>query len=353
MTVSTKKVKVLVVDDSAIVRKILSEELDKDPQIEVLGTAPDPYIARNKILKLEPDVLVLDIEMPRMDGLTFLKKIMQYHPMPVIIVSSLTKKGSDKAIEALSIGAVDVMGKPGGPYSVGEMKAQLIEKVKLAGDVRIKDKLLKAENKLHTPVKVISTRSRSTHKNIIAIGASTGGTEAIKEVIFRLPTNIPGIVIVQHMPAYFTKNFANHLNQQCDLYVKEAEHGDRVEEGKVLIAPGGIHMVLKHSGGYYVELRDGPMIHHQKPAVSLLFKSVAEVAGPEAIGVILTGMGKDGSETMVDMKEAGAYNIAQDEESCVVFGMPAEAIKNNAVHRILSIEKIAGEIVRVVDDHEH
>lgn len=344
-----KKVNVLIVDDSAIVRKILSEELAKDPYINVLGTAPDPYIARDKILKLDPDVLILDIEMPRMDGLTFLKKIMRYHPMPVIIVSSLTQKGSEKAFEALSLGAVDVMAKPGGPYSVGEMKVQLIEKVKAVSKALIKNKQKNDVSVSQTPRETINPSQSTKKKKIIVIGASTGGTEAIKEVLCRLPKDIPGILIVQHMPAFFTKPFAKRLNDESLLDVYEAKRFQMIEPGTALVAPGGFHLVMKkNSSGYYAETRDGPMVHHQKPAVDVLFKSVANVAGSEAIAVLLTGMGKDGALGMLALKDAGSYNIAQDESTSVIFGMPKEAINLGASHAILPLDRIANEIVKVL-----
>ncbi len=351
MSQNSNKVQVLIVDDSAIVRKILSEELAKDPQIEVLGTAPDPYIARDKILKLEPDVVILDMEMPRMDGLTFLKKIMKYHPLPVIIVSSLTGKGSEKALQALSHGAVGVLGKPGGPYSVGDMKVQLIEMVKASNRVRLK-KYVSETSPRRKPVLVKPnlTRIKTTKKRIIAMGASTGGTEALKDVLSRLPNNMPGIVIVQHMPPYFTKPFADRLNNESAIYIKEAENRDCVKEGTAFIAPGGYHMILKRNQfGYYVETRDGPLVHHQKPAVDVLFKSVANIAGTEAIGVILTGMGRDGSAGMLVMRDTGAYNIAQDEESSVIFGMPKEAINNDSVHEVVPLPQIAERLVKIVE----
>lgn len=344
-----EQIKVLVVDDSAIVRKILSEGLSTDTEIEVVGTAPDPYIARDKILKFEPDLVILDIEMPKMDGLTFLKKIMKYHPMPVIIVSSLTKNGSEKAIEALFLGAIGVMAKPGGPFSVGEMKMQLIEKVKTIRQLTVKKQIEK--NIMQSKIKSLKINKSKSNKKLIAIGASTGGTEAIKEVLYRLPNNIPGIVITLHMPPHFTKSYAERLNEESNLNIKEAENGDQINENTVLIAPGGYHMIVKKvQDNYIVKIKEGPLVHHQKPSVDVLFNSVASEAGKEAIGVILTGMGKDGAAGLLKMKQEGSFNIAQDENSCVVFGMPKQAISNSSVNLVLPVDKIADEMIKLLTD---
>lgn len=338
------KIKVLVVDDSAIVRKVLTEELSRESDIKVVGTAPDPYVARDKIIKLEPDVLTLDIEMPRMDGLTFLKKLMKHYPLPVIVVSSLTMEGSKMALDALASGALEVISKPSAAYSVGDMGIQLAEKIRAVSlvDTRtIKDRLAKSAPGAAKPAMASSALSRTTNK-IIAIGASTGGTEALKNVLTRMPVNSPGILVVQHMPAKFTTSFAERLDSLCKVRVKEAENGDSVTNGQVLIAPGNYHMLLKRSGArYYVEVKTGPMVHHQRPAVDVLFRSVAKFAGSNAVGVILTGMGADGAAGMSVMKSAGALNIAQDEKTSVVFGMPKEAIKIGAVDRVLPIHHIA------------
>ncbi len=347
MAMGDHKIKVLVVDDSAIVRKIFSEDLSKEPDLEVVGTAPDPFVARDKIVRLKPDVVLLDIEMPRMDGLTFLKKLMHYFPLPVIIVSSLTPKGSKMALEAMEYGAVEVLSKPGGPYSVGDMSLQLKEKIRAAAKVRL-DRIRKnvSEPSVGIPTRILT----ETTQKLIAIGASTGGTEALKEVLIRLPLNIPGILIVQHMPAQFTKAFAERLNQLCEIEVREAKDGDSVLNGLALIAPGNFHMILRRSGTrYYVSVQDGPMVHHQRPAVDVLFNSVAQYAGGNAIGVILTGMGADGAQGMLKMKEAGSRTIAQDEESCVVFGMPKEAIKLNAVDRVVPLGRISDEIIQMLN----
>ncbi|MBU0486148.1 MAG: chemotaxis response regulator protein-glutamate methylesterase [Proteobacteria bacterium] len=341
-----RKIRTLVVDDSAVVRKVFSEELSREPDIEVVGTAPDPYVARDKIVALKPDVVTLDIEMPRMDGLTFLRKLMKYYPLPVIIVSSLTKEGGALAMEALDIGAVDVISKPGEAYSVGDMSVQLAEKIR--GAARVDMKRLR-EN---VPLKAIAppslALSKSTNK-IIAIGASTGGTEALKNVLTQFSPNMPGILIVQHMPANFTTSFAERLNSLCQISVKEAEDGDSVLPGTALLAPGNYHMVMRRSGArYYVNIKDGPLVCHQRPAVDVLFNSVAAYGGANAIGIILTGMGKDGSQGMLKMKEAGAQTIAQDEKSCVVFGMPKEAIDLGCVDQVLPLNEIPRAVVKIL-----
>ncbi len=340
------KIKVLIVDDSAVVRKIFSEELSKYPDIQVVGVAPDPYVAREKIVNLKPDVLTLDIEMPRMDGLTFLRKLMKYYPLPTIIVSSLTPQGGKLTLEAMDIGAVDVIAKPSTAYSVGDMSAQLVEKIRAASHARIVKKDATAQDAADSePIRALA----QTSNKVIAIGASTGGTEALKSVLTKMPHNSPGIVIVQHMPANFTTAFAARLNDLSQISVKEAEDNDSVTPGTALLAPGNYHMILRRSGArYYVEIKTGPMVHHQRPAVDILFKSTAKYAGANAIGVILTGMGSDGAEGLLEMKKAGASTIAQDEKSCVVFGMPKEAIKMGAADKVVSIEHIASEIIKMV-----
>jgi len=347
-----RKIRVLIVDDSAIVRKIFTQELSKYPDIEVVGTAPDPYIARDKIVALKPDVITLDIEMPRMDGLTFLKKLMKYYPIPTIVVSSLTPKNSAMALEALEAGAVEVLAKPGGSYSVGDMSVQLVEKIRAAARAR----LLKAPSKTPTVGMVKEapklSLTQTTHK-IIAMGASTGGTEALKVVLTQMPPTSPGIVIVQHMPPKFTQAFAERLNSLCQLTVKEAQNGDAVIPGVALIAPGNYHMVLKRSGArYYVEIKDGPLVCYQRPSVDVLFHSVARYAGPNAIGVIMTGMGRDGASGLLEMKKAGAKTIAQDEETCVVFGMPKEAIKLGAVDVVAPLQDIPKVILNMLQEDE-
>ena len=338
-------IKVLVVDDSAIVRQKFTEELSKAPDIEVVGAAPDPYVARDMIMSLKPDVLTLDIEMPRMDGLTFLKHIMAKHPMPVIVVSSLTTKGGTMAMEALENGAVEVLAKPGGSFSVGEMSAQLIDKIRAASKVRFFARQSPTAKSSSTVSMSGKALTQTTNK-IIAIGASTGGTEALSVVLAQLPPGCPGIVVTQHMPPHFTKTFADRLNTICHVKVKEAADNDSVVPGTCLIAPGNFHMLLKRSGArYHVEVKTGPMIHHQRPAVDVMFNSVAKYAGGNAVGVILTGMGADGAAGLKAMKEAGAKTIAQDEESCVVFGMPKEAIKTGCVDKVMSLKKISQGIM--------
>jgi two-component system chemotaxis response regulator CheB len=340
-------IKVLIIDDSAMIRKVFSAELSKDPEIEVVGTAPDPIVGRDKIVQLRPDVITLDIEMPRMDGLTFLEKLMTHYPMPVVVVSSLAKKGGDVALRAMELGAVEVVSKPGSAYSVGDMSEQLIEKVKAAARVKVfksPSKSSYSSNSVGSPA--VSSMSVKTTNKIIAIGASTGGTEALREVISRFPANSPPIVVVQHMPQNFTKAFADRLNSICEVEVKEAVDGEYLATGKVLIAPGNQHMEIRRSGvNYYVALLDGPMLFHQRPAVELLFNSVAKYAGKNAVGAILTGMGKDGAQGLLNMRQAGANTIAQDERTCIVFGMPKEAIDLGAAQVVKPLQSITQTIL--------
>ena len=336
-------IKVLIIDDSAMVRKVFEQELSKDPDIEVVGTAPDPFVGRDKIVYLKPDVITLDVEMPRMDGLTFLGKLMKHYPMPVVVVSSLAKKGGDVALKAIELGAVEVIAKPGSAYSVADMSEQLIEKVKAAAKVtafRKPDE--KAMSSAAQGGGVMASIGVKTTNKIIAIGASTGGTDALREVISRLPANSPPVVVVQHMPQNFTKAFADRLNGICQVQVKEAVDGEYLATGKVLIAPGNQHMEIRRSGiNYYVTLFDGPMVFHQRPAVELLFNSVAKYAGQNAVGAILTGMGKDGAQGLLNMRQAGAATIAQDEKTCIVFGMPKEAIDLGAAQVVKPLPQIA------------
>lgn len=341
------KIRVLVVDDSAVVRKVFREELSRENDIEVIGAAPDPYVARDLIVNLKPDVVTLDIEMPRMDGLTFLRKLMKYFPLPVIIVSSLTREGGALALEAMDIGAVDVISKPGEAYSVGDMSVQLAEKIRAAARVDVAQRaLLVAQNESASPVVAPQQAlTRSTNK-IIAIGASTGGTEAIKAVLTQFPPTTPGILIVQHMPANFTTSFAKRLDRVCRIRVKEAEDGDSVVPGTALLAPGNFHMVMRRSGArYYVNIKTGPLVCHQRPAADVLFNSVATYGGSNAIGVILTGMGKDGAQGLLKMKAAGARIVAQDEQSCIVFGMPKEAINLGAVDKVVPLKDISQTVI--------
>jgi two-component system chemotaxis response regulator CheB len=339
-------VKVLIVDDSAVVRNIFTKELSYDPEIEVVGTAPDPYVARDLIVKLKPDVITLDIEMPRMDGFTFLRKLMKHYPIPIIVVSSLTSKGGDLALEALNEGAVEVMCKPGAAYTVGDMALTLTEKIKAAAKVNLKDTLHKNISTDSNSKKKLSL-SKTTNK-VVAIGASTGGTQAIESILKSMPVNAPGIVIVQHMPERFTKSFADRLDTICDIQVKEAEDSDRIIPGRAIIAPGNMHMLLKRSGTtYYVEIKNGPLVKRQRPSVEVLFNSVAKYAGNNAIGVILTGMGSDGSSGLLKMKESGAQTLAQDEKSSVVFGMPREAIRLGGANKIVSLDDMPREILNL------
>jgi two-component system chemotaxis response regulator CheB len=337
--IAGKKIRVLIVDDSAIVRKLLGEALSGESDIEVVGTAPDPYVARDKVLALAPDVLTLDIEMPRMDGLTFLKKLMLFRPMPVIVISSLAQASCQAGVEALRAGAVEVMAKPGGPYSVGELKVSLAGKIRAAAASHVvKRGAPKAQPEAPPP----PAAGKSNPLALIAIGASTGGTEAIEEVLTHLPGDMPGIVITQHIPAGFSRAFADRLNKLCAMRVAEAADGDVVQPGLALVAPGNFHMVVrKTGGGYRVAVKDGPMVCYQRPSVDVLFSSVAEAAGSDAVGVILTGMGSDGAQGMKKMKTAGAQTIAQDESSCVVFGMPKEAIRLGGAGRVVPLTSVA------------
>lgn len=342
-------IKVLIIDDSAMIRKVFEQELSKDPDIEVVGTAPDPFVGRDKIVYLKPDVITLDIEMPRMDGLTFLEKLMKHYPLPVVVVSSLAKKGGDVALKAMELGAVEVLSKPGSAYSVGDMSEQLIEKVKAAASVKVFKSAGAPAPRGSGETSTASIAVKTTNK-IIAIGASTGGTEALKEVITRLPANSPPVVIVQHMPQNFTKAFADRLNSISQVQVKEAVDGEYLATGKVLIAPGNQHMEIRRSGiNYYVTLFDGPMVFHQRPAVEILFNSVAKYAGQNAVGAILTGMGKDGAMGLLNMRQAGANTVAQDEKTCIVFGMPKEAIEIGAAQVIKPLPLIAQTLLDFCD----
>jgi two-component system chemotaxis response regulator CheB len=334
----------LIVDDSAVVRQILTRDLAKDPEICVVGSAPDPYIARDKIVELKPDVLTLDVEMPRMDGITFLKTLMKHYPIPTIVCSSLTAEGSRTAIEAMNAGAVDVVCKPNGMYSIDNMAGDLIARIKLAA--RSKVQVINHASTAASSVVSSSLSMAETTNKIFAIGASTGGVQALTEVLTKFPSNAPGTVIVQHMPPKFTASFAERLNQECKVEVREAQNGDRVIPGRVLIAPGGWHMVLRRNGAEYkVEIVDGPPVHHQKPAVEVLFNSVARYAGANAVGAILTGMGADGAVGMLNMRKAGARTVAQDEASCVVFGMPMEAIKIGAAEKVVPLTQVTQTMI--------
>jgi len=345
--IAGRPIRVLVIDDSAIVRKILTEALAGEADIEVVGSAPDPYVARDKILSLRPDVLTLDIEMPRMDGLTFLKKLMHFHPLPAVVISSLAQPSCRAAVEALELGAVEVLAKPGGPYSVGELRHTLASKIRAAAASRIRpNPPALRQAALSTPPPTAVARPSLPADTVIAIGASTGGTEAIAAVLTRLPQSSPGIVIAQHIPPQFSRAFANRLNEICAIKVKEAEDGDVLEPGTALVAPGDFHMLLRMAAGrYFVNVKTGPRVCYQRPSVDVLFSSVAETAGNRAIGVLLTGMGADGSRGLLQMRQAGARTIAQDEATCVVFGMPREAILLGAAEQVLPLAAVAAAIM--------
>ncbi len=366
-----RPIRVLIVDDSATVRKVVSDSLAGNPDIEVIGTAVDPYVARDKILALNPDVLTLDIEMPRMDGLTFLRLLMKHRPMPVIVMSSLTRESSQIALEALQAGAVDVFSKPGNSMSAHADGARLAEKIKAAAGARIRvghavppvvkptvrphhphepAPAVRAAERALAPAPASSGR-RYSSRHLIVMGASTGGTEALKEVLTQLPSDLPGICVVQHIPAHFSTAFANRLNELCELEVKEAANGDRVEPGRVLIAPGGHHLVLRWNANHYTaQLTDGPMVHHQRPAVDVLFDSAAKAgSATSTLAILLTGMGADGAAGMLTLRQGGATTWAQNEESCVVFGMPREAILRGAAQKVLPLDQIAGAINRYAD----
>ncbi len=353
---STNKIKVLTVDYSAVVRQTIKDILCSDPAIEVTGVAGDPFIAADRIREAVPDVITLDVEMPRMDGITFLQKLMSQHPIPVVMCSSLTEGGSETALKALECGAVDIIQKPrvGVKQFLEESKVSICDAVKAAATSRKPRRIsstFQVPPKLTADAVIPKSTSKAmiqTTEKVVVIGASTGGTEALREFLQALPEDAPGIVIVQHMPEHFTRAFANRLDGLCRISVKEAEDDDTVIRGRALIAPGNRHTLLKRSGArYYVEVRDGPLVSRHRPSVDVLFRSAARYAGKNAIGVIMTGMGDDGAKGMSEMKEAGAYTIAQDEASCVVFGMPKEAIKLNAVDTVVPLE----DIPRLVVNH--
>ncbi|WP_447968343.1 protein-glutamate methylesterase/protein-glutamine glutaminase [Nitrospira sp. M1] len=340
---STKKIRVLIVDDSALIRGVMTELLRQDPEIDVVGSATDPYAARDKIKSLNPDVLTLDVEMPKMDGLTFLQKVMAGHPMPVVMVSSLTESGCETTLRALELGAVDFITKPkiDVQHGLEELAESITSKIKTAAAATVRKRTPTTVNP--DRLRELATQSSmiKTTDTIIAIGASTGGTEALKELLEVLPPSVPPIVITQHMPERFTKTFADRLNQVCQISVKEAVDGDSVIPGQALLAPGNYHMELRRSGArYQVTLNQNPPINRHRPAVDAMFRSVAHYAGANSLGVILTGMGNDGAAGMLEMKKAGAFNLAQDEASCVVFGMPKEAIKAGGVDKILPLSDI-------------
>ncbi len=340
-------IKVLVVDDSALVRKILTQELSRFADIEVVGSAVDPYAAREKIVALEPDVITLDVEMPRMDGLSFLEKLMRYYPKPVVVVSSLTPAHSEMAIRALSLGAVDVIAKPGSALSVPDVADRLAHAIRAAAVAKVGRAPAAAAEPAAARVAAPRPTGLTTTDKIVAIGASTGGTRAIEVVLRGLPADPPGILIVQHMPERFTDSLARRLDGLCRMEVREARENDTVLPGVALIAPGGRHMELHRSGArYFVGLTSEPPVHFQRPAVDVLFDSVAKEAGKNAVGVLLTGMGSDGAAGLLRMRQAGAHTIAEDERTCVVFGMPREAIVRGAAEEVLLLDDVAAGILR-------
>ncbi len=337
-------IRLLIVDDSAVIRKLLTTELSKYRDVEVVGSAADPYVARDKIVRLRPDVITLDLEMPRMDGLSFLAKLMKYYPLPVVVVSSLTPKNSEEAIRALELGAVEVICKPGPAHRTPEISHQLIQAVRAAALARISKQQESGEISIG-PSPVPSCRLQTTD-TVLAIGASTGGTRAIESVLKGLPPSSPGTLIVQHMPEPFTAIFAQRLNQISQIEVREARDNDLVVPGVALVAPGNRHMLLQQTGTHYrVRIKNGPAVNHQRPSVDVLFHSVARSAGSHAIGVLLTGMGVDGAKGLLAMHEQGAYTFAQDEQTCVVFGMPKEAIRLGAVDAVIPIQGIPQAVV--------
>ncbi len=342
------KTKVLIVDDSAVMRQILKQILSEDASIEVVGVASDPLLAREKVLRLQPDVLTLDVEMPRMDGLTFLEKLMRAHPMPVVMISSLTERGCQTTVRALELGAVDFVSKPKIDVADGtiQLAGEIIEKVKAAAKAKIIGLRKKISGGTPRPL-APHALIRSTHQ-VIAIGASTGGTEALRDVLEPLPPDSPGIVIVQHMPEKFTRSFADRLDSLCRVRVKEAEDGDRILPGHALIAPGNYHMeVLRSGADYRVRVFSGEPVNRHRPSVDVLFRSCARYLGSNAVGVILTGMGADGARGLLEMREAGARTVAQDEASCVVFGMPKEAIALGAAEETLPLSQIPACALRL------
>jgi two-component system chemotaxis response regulator CheB len=364
----TRKIRVLIIDDSATVRQTLASILESDPQIEVIGVASDPFVAAKRIRDEIPDVITLDVEMPRMDGITFLRKLMAQHPIPVVMCSSLTEAGSETLLQALEAGAVDIILKPkvGIADHLLESKIRICDAVKAAAGARVagaRRPPVTATRAMHEPEKKLTADAMlpppsfgkdgarramaRTTETIVSIGASTGGTEALRVLLEALPPDSPGIVIVQHMPEKFTASFAKRLDGLCAVEVKEAEDGDTVLRGRVLIAPGNKHTLLERSGArYYVSVKDGPLVSRHRPSVDVLFRSTARSAGANAVGVIMTGMGDDGARGLEEMKQAGAYTLAQDEATSVVFGMPKEAIARGCVDRVVPLQGLASEILR-------
>jgi two-component system, chemotaxis family, protein-glutamate methylesterase/glutaminase len=351
----TKKIKVLIVDDSVVIRTLLNKMLTSDPEIEVVAMASDPYVAREEMVRCKPDLMTLDVEMPRMDGITFLELVMKHYPTRTVIISSLTNVGAELALKALEVGAVDVIAKPKVDVSKSfySMKEEIVKRIKAAAKTRIARKFEYKEINPEDRKNLNTEALAETTHQVLAIASSTGGTEALKAVLTKLPPDLPGTLIVQHMPATFTKTYAQALQRICPFEVKEAKNGDRVRPGCALLAPGDFHMELVRNGAfYYVKLHQGATVHGVRPAADITMKSVANIAGANAIGVVLTGMGADGAQGLLEMKKAGSFNIAQDEESCVVFGMPKEAIQVGAIHSVRSLKDIAGEIIHQLNKRE-
>ncbi|MBN2429366.1 MAG: chemotaxis response regulator protein-glutamate methylesterase [Deltaproteobacteria bacterium] len=348
-----EKIRVLIIDDSALVRQILVKGLSMDPEIEVVGTAHDPYMARDKIVQLKPTVLTLDVEMPKMDGIHFLRRLMPQYPLPVVMVSSLTQRGGQITLDALDAGAIDFVTKPTSnmAQSLEVMIKSLREKIKIASRANVSHWKKDRQTIQNTTTVEQKTLLVGSTDKVIAIGASTGGTEAIKAILTQFQATMPGVVVVQHMPAGFTKMFAERLNQLCAMEVKEAESGDRIRPGRVLIAPGGKHLKVIRSGGIYQVLcQEGPKVSGHCPSVDVMMESVAKDVGPNAIGIMLTGMGSDGANGMLKMRQAGARNIAQDEESCVVFGMPKVAFEKGGAEKLVSLHKILSETINLLKE---
>jgi two-component system chemotaxis response regulator CheB len=350
------KIKVLIVDDSALIRSVMKEIINSQPDMEVVGVAPDPIVARDLIKQTNPDVLTLDVEMPRMDGLDFLEKLMRLRPMPVVMVSSLTERGSDITLRALELGAVDFVTKPKMSIQSGmlEYTELIADKIRTASKARIKSRQITPHdaNKVTGEALPMIRNPLTSSEKLIIIGASTGGTEAIKDFLMQMPSDCPGILITQHMPPGFTKSFAQRLDSLCKISVKESEGGERVLPGHAYLAPGHSHLQLVRSGANYMtQLDQGPPVNRHRPSVDVLFHSAAVHAGKNAVGVILTGMGKDGALGMLEMKNVGAYNFAQDEASCVVFGMPREAIAVGATHEVGPLQALPGMVLGYLAAH--
>jgi two-component system chemotaxis response regulator CheB len=349
------KIKVLIVDDSALIRSVMKQIISSQSDMEVVGAAPDPIVARELIKQTNPDVLTLDVEMPRMDGLDFLEKLMRLRPMPVVMVSSLTERGSEITMRALELGAVDFVTKPKISIQTGmeEYATLITDKIRVAAKAKIRARTVPKASDGQTSAVLPQIRNPLTSsEKLIIVGASTGGTEAIKEFLIRMPSDCPGILITQHMPEGFTRSFAQRLDNLCKISVRESEGGERILPGHAYIAPGHSHLQLVRSGANYMtQIDQGPPVNRHRPSVDVLFRSAATCAGKNAVGVILTGMGKDGAQGMLEMRNAGAYNFAQDEASCIVFGMPREAIAVGAAHEVVSLDAMAGRVLTYLAEH--